>query len=125
MGSKWGAARFYAHRSAATVAARRRPCRIAARPAAAGKDALPDGHQRPRSAAAVVSRPAVPRWNNATVGGSPSAGTSRPAKNPQLSAADLAEVKKMRADGEALHKAGKHHEAVDALAKAMKILKVQ
>jgi hypothetical protein len=47
------------------------------------------------------------------------------AKNPQLSAADMAEVKKLRADGEALHKAGKHQESVDTLAKAMKILKVQ
>ena len=33
-------------------------------------------------------------------------------------------VKKYRADGEALHKAGKHQESVDALAKAMKILKI-
>jgi Tfp pilus assembly protein PilN len=47
------------------------------------------------------------------------------ATNPQLAAADMAEVKKLRADREALHKAGKHQEAVDALARAMKILKVQ
>jgi hypothetical protein len=46
------------------------------------------------------------------------------AKNPQLSKEDLAEVKKLRADGEALHKAGKHQESVDTLAKAMKILKI-
>jgi hypothetical protein len=46
------------------------------------------------------------------------------AKNPQLSAADMAEVKKLRADGEALHKAGKHQESVDTLAKAMKLLKI-
>lgn len=44
------------------------------------------------------------------------------AKNPKLSAAQLSDVKKMRADGEAAHKAGKHQEAVDTLAKAMKIL---
>ncbi|MEQ1516729.1 MAG: hypothetical protein ABL931_09600 [Usitatibacteraceae bacterium] len=46
------------------------------------------------------------------------------AKNPQLSAAQMAEVKKLRADGEAAHKAGKHQESVDTLAKAMKILGV-
>ena len=47
------------------------------------------------------------------------------AKNPQLSAAQLDEVKKQRADGEAFHKAGKHQEAVDTLGKAMKTLNVQ
>ena len=47
------------------------------------------------------------------------------AKNPSLSAAELAEVKKYRADGEALHKAGKHQESVDTLAKAMAILKIK
>jgi uncharacterized protein len=46
------------------------------------------------------------------------------AKNPQLSAADMAEVKRLRAEGEAYHKAGKHQESVDDLAKAMKILKI-
>ena len=40
----------------------------------------------------------------------------------KLTAAQLAEVKKQRADGEALHKAGKHQESVDTLAKAMKTL---
>ncbi|MBI2308841.1 MAG: hypothetical protein HYU78_16255 [Rhodocyclales bacterium] len=44
------------------------------------------------------------------------------AKNPTLSAEQMAEVKKARADGEALHKAGKHQESVDTLAKAMKAL---
>ena len=34
----------------------------------------------------------------------------------------MSEVKKLRTDGEALHKAGKHQESVDTLAKAMKIL---
>ncbi|HEX4883646.1 MAG TPA: hypothetical protein VFX05_05870 [Casimicrobiaceae bacterium] len=47
------------------------------------------------------------------------------AKNPKLSAAQLEEVKKQRADGEALHKAGKHQESVDTLAKAMKTLNVK
>jgi hypothetical protein len=47
------------------------------------------------------------------------------AKNPQLSASQMDEVKKYRADGEALHKAGKHQESVDTLAKAMKILNVK
>jgi hypothetical protein len=46
------------------------------------------------------------------------------AKNPKLSEAQLSEVKKLRADGEAAHKAGKHQDAVDTLAKAMKILGV-
>lgn len=40
----------------------------------------------------------------------------------KLSDAQMAEVKKYRAEGEALHKAGKHQESVDTLAKAMKIL---
>lgn len=47
------------------------------------------------------------------------------AKNPKLSPQQLAEVKKARADGEALHKAGKHQESVDTLAKAMKILNIK
>jgi hypothetical protein len=47
------------------------------------------------------------------------------AKNPTLSAAQMTEVKKQRAEGEALHKAGKHQESVDTLAKAMKTLGVQ
>jgi hypothetical protein len=47
------------------------------------------------------------------------------AKNPNLSAAQMAEVKKYRADGEAFHKAGKHQESVDTLAKAMKILNIK
>jgi hypothetical protein len=44
------------------------------------------------------------------------------AKDPKLSAQQMTDVKKYRADGEALHKAGKHQESVDTLAKAMKIL---
>lgn len=44
------------------------------------------------------------------------------AKNPKLSEAQMTEVKKLRADGEAAHKAGKHQDSVDTLAKAMKIL---
>jgi len=47
------------------------------------------------------------------------------AKNPKLSAAQMADVKKYRAEGEALHKAGKHQDSVDTLAKAMKILDVK
>ena len=47
------------------------------------------------------------------------------AKNPKLTDAQTTEVKKYRADGEALHKAGKHQESVDTLAKAMKILNIQ
>lgn len=44
------------------------------------------------------------------------------AKNPSLSAQQMSQVKQYRAEGEALHKAGKHQESVDTLAKAMKIL---
>ena len=40
----------------------------------------------------------------------------------KVSAAQMSEVKKFRADGEASHKAGKHQDSVDTLAKAMKIL---
>ena len=47
------------------------------------------------------------------------------AKNPKLTDAQMAEVKKARADGETLHKAGKHQESVDTLAKAMKILDIR
>jgi hypothetical protein len=47
------------------------------------------------------------------------------AKNPKLTAEQMADVKKYRSEGEALHKAGKHQESVDTLAKAMKILNVQ
>ncbi len=47
------------------------------------------------------------------------------AKNPKLSEVQMIEVKKLRADGEAFHKAGKHQDSVDTLAKAMKILSIQ
>ena len=43
-------------------------------------------------------------------------------KSPALSEAQMSEVKKLRAEGETLHKAGKHQESVDTLGKAMKIL---
>ena len=47
------------------------------------------------------------------------------AKNPKLTAAQADEVKKYRAEGEALHRAGKHQESLDTLAKAEKILGIQ
>ena len=47
------------------------------------------------------------------------------AKKPKLSAAQMSEVKKQRAEGEALHKAGKHPESEEVLAKAMKTLGIQ
>ncbi len=47
------------------------------------------------------------------------------AKNPQLSSQQMAEVKKYRAEGETLHKAGKHQDSVDTLARAMKILNIK
>ena len=46
-------------------------------------------------------------------------------KNPKLSAEQMADVNKFRAEGEVFHKAGKHQESVDTLAKAMKILDVK
>jgi len=42
----------------------------------------------------------------------------------KLSDAQMTEVKKYRADGETLHKAGKHQESVDTLAKARKLLNI-
>ena len=47
------------------------------------------------------------------------------AKNPQLTAQQAADVKKYRAEGEALHRQGRHQESVDTLAKAMKILNIK
>ncbi len=46
------------------------------------------------------------------------------AKNPSLTPAQMADVKKYRAEGETLHKAGKHQESIDTLNKAMKILNI-
>lgn len=46
------------------------------------------------------------------------------AAQPKLTAEQMSEVKKLRAEGETYHKAGKHQEAVDTLGKAMKILGV-
>lgn len=46
------------------------------------------------------------------------------AKNPKLSADQMSEVKKLRAEDETQHKAGKHQESVDTLAKAMKLLNI-
>jgi hypothetical protein len=44
------------------------------------------------------------------------------ATNPKLSDADMAKVKKLRADGEAAHKAGKHDDSMKALGEAKKLL---
>lgn len=46
------------------------------------------------------------------------------AKNPTLTAEAMAEVKKLRMEGEQLHNAGKHPESEAALAKAMKMLNI-
>lgn len=43
-------------------------------------------------------------------------------QNTSLSAEQVAEVKKLRTEGEALHKAGKHQESVETLGKAKAIL---
>jgi hypothetical protein len=47
------------------------------------------------------------------------------AKNLTLTSAQMADVKKYRADGEKLHKDGKHTESLEALAKAEKILGIK
>ncbi len=47
------------------------------------------------------------------------------AKNPQLSAQQMAEVKQLRAQGEEQHKAGKHDESMATLAKAEGILGIK
>ena len=44
------------------------------------------------------------------------------AGSPQLSEAQMADVKKLRTEGELLHKAGKHQESLNALGKALGIL---
>ena len=44
------------------------------------------------------------------------------ATNPTLAAADMDKVKKLRADGEAAHKAGKHDDSMKSLGEAKKIL---
>ena len=47
------------------------------------------------------------------------------AQNPKLTTAQLDDVKKYRAEGEVLHKAGKHQESIDTLEKAEKILGIK
>lgn len=44
------------------------------------------------------------------------------AMSPKLGDADMAKVKKLRADGEAAHKAGKHDESMKLLGDAKKML---
>jgi hypothetical protein len=44
------------------------------------------------------------------------------AANPKLSDADAAKIKKLRAEGEAAHKAGKHDDSMKALGEAKKML---
>jgi len=47
------------------------------------------------------------------------------AKNPQMSAQQMTEVKQLRAQGEELHKAGKHADSEAALKKAEAMLGIQ
>lgn len=44
------------------------------------------------------------------------------AAKPQMSQADMEKVKKLRADGEAAHKAGKHDDSMKMLGEAKKML---
>lgn len=46
------------------------------------------------------------------------------AANPPITDEQLATVKKLRAEGEALHKEGKHEDSVKVLAKAMEIMNI-
>ena len=46
-------------------------------------------------------------------------------KNQKLNEAQAAEVRKLRAEGEALHNKGKHKESVETLGKAMNILGIK
>ncbi|OFZ89075.1 MAG: hypothetical protein A3F74_04325 [Betaproteobacteria bacterium RIFCSPLOWO2_12_FULL_62_58] len=43
----------------------------------------------------------------------------------KISDAQMADIKKYRAEGETFHKAGKHQDALDTLAKAEKILGIK
>lgn len=45
--------------------------------------------------------------------------------DPKLSNAEMTQVKELRAEGEQLHKDGKHQQSEEALAKAMKILNIE
>ena len=47
------------------------------------------------------------------------------AAKPGITSEQLAEVKQLRAEGETLHKQGKHQESLDTLGKAEKILNIQ
>ena len=47
------------------------------------------------------------------------------AKNPKMTDAQMAEVKKYRAEAETMHKAGKHKEAAAANTKAMAMLNIK
>jgi hypothetical protein len=47
------------------------------------------------------------------------------AENPELSEEQLAEVQRLRNEGEELHQAGQHQASVDALAQAKGILGLQ
>ncbi len=47
------------------------------------------------------------------------------ANSVRISAEQVVEVKRLRAEGESLHNQGRHQESVEVLAKAMKILGVE
>ena len=46
------------------------------------------------------------------------------ATNPQLTSEQMTQITKLRAEGEAQHKAGSHSDSVDSLNKALEILGV-
>ncbi|NIO43731.1 MAG: hypothetical protein GTO41_28390 [Burkholderiales bacterium] len=47
------------------------------------------------------------------------------AQGPTLSSENMARVKQLRAEGESLHKSGKHSESVKKLGEAMQILGIE
>ncbi len=47
------------------------------------------------------------------------------ASSPQVTAAQMTQITKLRAEGEAQHKAGSHQASVDSLAAAMAILGIK
>jgi Spy/CpxP family protein refolding chaperone len=46
-------------------------------------------------------------------------------RSTSVSGSQLARIRALRADGDRLHRSGKHEEAVEALAEAMKILGIE
>lgn len=72
-------------------------------------------------AAALFGLAAAPAWANSCPRHMADIDAAL-AKSPAVSAETLEEVKKLRAEGERLHVAGKHAESVEALTRAKALL---